>query len=63
MRVEVHQDICIGCGLCPSIEPSVFELQDDGKAHVIADPVPDGSENGALDAISSCPVNAISEKE
>jgi ferredoxin len=61
MRVKVDQETCIGCGLCPSIASDVFELKDDGKAHVIADPVPSGSEDASLDAISSCPVNAISE--
>ncbi len=34
MKAEVNQDTCIGCGLCPSIEPEVFKIGDDGKAHV-----------------------------
>lgn len=59
MKAEVSQETCIGCGLCPSIAPDVFELKDDGKAHVIADPVPEESEDAAKEAEESCPVNAI----
>jgi ferredoxin len=59
MKAEVSQETCIGCGLCPSIAPDVFELQEDGKAHTIADPVPEESEDAAKEAEESCPVNAI----
>lgn len=60
MKAEVNQDLCIGCGLCPSIASEVFELKDDGKAHTIVDTVPESSTNEAKEAASSCPVDAIS---
>lgn len=63
MKVVVDQETCIGCGLCTSIAGEVFELKDDGKAHVIADPVPEGQEDDAKESIVSCPVNAIAEDE
>lgn len=63
MRAVVSQDTCIGCGLCPSIAPDVFEIKDDGKAHVISDPVPESSKDAAKEAESSCPVNAIAVQE
>ena len=44
MKAKVDQETCIGCGVCPSVCPEVFEMKDDGKSHVIADPVPDGVE-------------------
>ena len=28
MAVKIDQDTCIGCGLCPSICPSVFEMDE-----------------------------------
>ncbi|MCX7884040.1 MAG: ferredoxin [Caloramator sp.] len=59
MKVKVDQDVCIGCGLCPSIAPEVFEMRDDGKAHVISDAVPEDDEDSAKEAEGSCPVNAI----
>lgn len=59
MKANIDKDACIGCGLCPSICPEVFEMDDDGKA-VAKSEVPAGKEEEAKDAESSCPVNAIS---
>lgn len=60
MNAHVDKDTCIGCGLCPSICPEVFEMEDDGKAGAIHDAVPENMEDGAKEAEESCPVNAIS---
>ncbi len=62
MKAEVNQDTCIGCGLCPSIEPEVFKIGDDGKAHVIQDPLKSEYEDTAKEAEENCPVSAISVK-
>jgi len=54
---KVDKDLCVGCGLCPQACPDVFEMQDDGKAGIIA-----GSDAGAAcvqDAVDQCPVGAI----
>ena len=59
MNANVDKDTCIGCGLCPSICPDVFEMDDDGKAIAKVE-VPVGKEDEAKDAEASCPVNAIS---
>lgn len=63
MKAYVDQEACIGCGLCPSICPEVFDMGDDGKAHVIVDEVPSGSEDGAVESQESCPVDAIKVEE
>ena len=34
MRVWIDQDLCTGDGLCTEIEPSIFEMADDGLAYV-----------------------------
>ncbi|GAB6168626.1 ferredoxin [Clostridium carnis] len=60
MKANVDKDTCIGCGLCPSICSTVFEMDDDGKATTIVDPVPTDHEDDVREAESSCPVNAIS---
>ncbi len=60
MKAAVDTDTCIGCGLCPSIAADVFDMDDDGKAHVIVDEVPANSEEVAKEAETSCPVVAIS---
>lgn len=63
MKAHVDKDTCIGCGLCPSISPEVFEMQDDGKAGEIVDSVPETAQDSAKEAEESCPVNAISVEE
>ena len=59
--VKVDKEKCIGCGLCASICPDVFELGDDGKAHVI-DPKA-CSKCDCQEASDNCPVDAIIYKE
>jgi ferredoxin len=55
--VKVDQDTCIGCGLCTSLCPQVFEMGDEGKARVIK---PNAEkEKCAKEAADSCPVTAI----
>ena len=59
MKAHVDHDTCIGCGVCPSVCPEVFEMRDDGLSHVIVDTVPAGAEDAAKDAEESCPVDAF----
>ena len=61
MKFNVDQELCIGCGLCESICPEVFKLEND-KSQVILDPVPDAQQAAALDAEDGCPVDAISHE-
>ncbi|MBQ6820235.1 MAG: ferredoxin [Clostridium sp.] len=60
MKAHVDKDICIGCGLCPSICEDVFQMDDDGKAVAIEADVSKDHEDEAKDAEASCPVSAIS---
>ncbi len=52
----VNQDLCIGCGTCEALCPSVFKLNQAGKAEVIRQ---DGAAC-AKNSAESCPVQAIS---
>ncbi len=56
--VSIDKEKCIGCGACAAICDSVFEMEDDGKAHVKK-----GEEKSNIpcvkEAADSCPVNAI----
>jgi ferredoxin len=54
--VKVDTKKCIGCGLCVSLCPDVFELGKDGKAKAISQKNP----SCAKEAVESCPVEAIS---
>ena len=44
MYANVNQKACIQCGLCPSICPEVFSLDDGAPAHAITDAVPEEAE-------------------
>ena len=56
-EVYVDQDVCIGCGLCASVVPEVFRLNDAGVSEV-HDPA-GSTESKIQEAIDSCPVNCI----
>ena len=63
MKAKVDRDECIGCGLCASICSAVFEMDEEGIAIVIADPVPADVKEEAIEAEESCPTGAISLEE
>ena len=62
-KLCVNKDACIGCGLCTAIADQVFTFGDDGKAETIIDEIPEDLEEAAMEALNSCPAQAISEEE
>ena len=62
MRANVDQDLCIGCGLCASLCPEVFKMNDDDKAQAITDTT-DENRDAVQEAMDGCPVSAISAGE
>lgn len=59
MKAVVDKETCIGCGLCPSICPEVFSMDDDGLAVAIDEEVDDSLIEPAKEAEESCPTDAI----
>lgn len=63
MKVVVNRDDCIGCGACESIEPSVFQLDDEGISTVLEDNVKNADPEKIDEAVESCPTSAILKNE
>ncbi len=55
-KVVVDASTCVGCGLCEQNCPEVFEVKDDGIAHVKAQ---ECSTHNLKEVADMCPVNAI----
>lgn len=58
MKANVNEN-CIGCGLCASTCPEVFQMTGEGVAQAQEGPVAPQLEPSVLDAQSGCPVDAI----
>lgn len=58
MKVKVNQD-CIGCGLCISMYPELFEYNDEGLSRAKSEEVSDSLKNDIAEAQATCPVGAI----
>ena len=59
MKASIDVDRCIGAGNCAEICPEVFELRDDGLAHVInGDPDP-SLYPSMEEAAEACPTGAV----
>jgi ferredoxin len=60
MRIHVDLNVCQGHGQCEDVAPDLFEVRDDGYAHVLVDEVlnPDARAR-AQQAARRCPTEAI----
>lgn len=57
MKVKVDRDLCIGVGNCVAFAPTVFKLDEENKAVVLAPSSVD--DDTLLEAAESCPAQAI----
>lgn len=57
MTAYVNEN-CIGCGMCVSICPEVFQMTDENTAFANGDILPE-QETAVQEAADSCPVSAI----
>lgn len=58
LKITVDKEKCIGCGLCASIAPNSFKLnEEEGKVDPINPPKDD--EQTIKSAAESCPVQSI----
>lgn len=60
IKVTVDLALCEGHAACQEVAPEVFEVRDDGFAHILLPVVVDPETiEKVQDAISLCPVDAI----
>lgn len=61
-QVKIDEEICIGCESCVELCPDIFAFDPlANKAYVIK---PEGGDEGCIDeAITTCPVNCITNEE
>jgi len=59
MKGFVDKNICIGCGVCPTVCPEIFEMDGDGLAKASESEIADALVDSAKDAEDQCPVTAI----
>jgi len=60
VKAPYVNETCIGCSACVAISPEVFDLDDEWKSRVLECEFYD--DKWVDDAISACPVDAISWK-
>lgn len=59
MRVVVDFDKCTGLGLCESLAPDFFEVQDDGSLELLQSEADESRRAELQEAVRSCPTEAL----
>ena len=60
---KVNNDKCLRCGMCTGICPDVFSFDDEGNIKVNNEIINEENINSVNEAVSACPVTAISKEE
>jgi ferredoxin len=59
MKIIVDRAKCTGLGICESLAPDVFEVDDSGDLVLLSETVPDGLLSDIEAAVSGCPTEAL----
>jgi ferredoxin len=59
MKIELDRTKCTGLGICESIAPEVFEVNDDGDLVLLTDEITDDQRADVEQAIEGCPTAAL----
>ena len=60
MQVRCDVVKCTGLGLCESIAPDFFEVQDDGSLVMLRETFDESERASLSEAVRSCPTEALS---
>lgn len=58
-KVEINQDVCIGCGLCVQKNPEYIAFNDEGHAEPLDREIRPEDKNNILESVEECPTEAI----
>ena len=58
-RVEVEVSLCAGTGMCESVAPGLFEIDDDGALQLLHPELADEQVEWARKAARACPTRAL----
>ena len=59
MKVSVDFAKCTGLGICESMAPDIFEVDDDGKLLLLKDDITDDELQSVEEAVAGCPTEAL----
>jgi ferredoxin len=59
MKVSVDFAKCTGLGICESMAPNIFEVDDDGKLLLLKDDITDDELQSVEEAVTGCPTEAL----
>ncbi|WP_328353182.1 ferredoxin [Mycobacterium sp. NBC_00419] len=59
MKVVVDFTKCTGLGICESMAPEFFEVNDDGDLVLLKDAISDDELQSVEEAVSGCPTEAL----
>lgn len=59
MKVAVDFAKCTGLGICESMAPNIFEVDDDGKLVLLKDDITDEELQSVEEAVTGCPTEAL----
>ena len=59
MKVTVDFAKCTGLGICESMAPNIFEVNDDGKLLLLKEDITDDELQSVEEAVTGCPTEAL----
>jgi ferredoxin len=59
MKVLVDYDKCTGLGICESLAPDFFEVNDEGDLVLLKDDISDHELGAIEEAVAGCPTEAL----
>ncbi|MQA61776.1 MAG: ferredoxin [Actinophytocola sp.] len=59
MKMHIDTDVCTGHGVCEGIRPDIFEVGDDGIAHLLTEEFTEEDRQDLEDAVDQCPTQAL----